>query len=85
MAMACKCDRCGALYEQYATSLIGTVTPSHFNGISFTRTLAHATFNDGITHYGDIQDLCPDCMAELRDWFTMETKKEEDIHGQTDS
>lgn len=84
MAIACKCDRCGALYERYATSLVCNVTPSNSNGISFTHTVVYSDCK-GRTAYGYIQDLCPDCMADLRDWFTMETKKEEDIHGQTDS
>lgn len=80
MAIACKCDRCGCLYERYNMSTIGNTTPSSFNGIRFVRKRLEEPYL-----CTNIMDLCPDCMAELRDWFAMETRKEDDVNGQTDS
>ena len=84
MAVIYRCDRCGALIEPL-DAVIATVAPSCFNGVSFTRSLVHSDRKGATAYYGDIQDLCPDCIAELRDWFTMKPRKENDIHGQTDS
>jgi len=80
MAIIYKCDRCGAVYEKLLAVLAPT-EPSYFNGFRFVRT----SLGGASTCYSNVHDLCPDCMAELRDWFTMETRKENDVHGQTDS
>lgn len=66
MAMARKCDRCGALYEQYSTKVKEAVGIAAINGFAFMRR------RDGRSDYiieDQPRDLCPDCTESLLAWL----------------
>lgn len=66
MAMARKCDRCGALYEQYSTKVKEAVGIAAINGFAFMRR------RDGMSDYmieDYPRDLCPDCTESLLAWL----------------
>lgn len=63
MSLACKCDRCGKLYERYRDTKYGNA-----NGFQFCR-----ISSEGIVESRLIEnDLCPKCMEELKGWFKNE-------------
>lgn len=66
MAMARKCDRCGALYEQYSTKLKEAEGIDRINGFAFMKR------RDGMSDYmieDHPRDLCPDCTESLFAWL----------------
>lgn len=57
MAMSKKCDRCGKFYDHYPEkNLFGT-----YNAVSRLRVDKFGS----VRSYGDIIDLCPDCMEKF--------------------
>ena len=66
MAMARKCDRCGALYEQYSTKIKGAAGIAGINGFALMMR------RDGRSDYfieDSPRDLCPDCTENLLAWM----------------
>lgn len=60
MAVAKKCDRCGKLYEQY----------NNRNSKTDTNGLMLLNIDYTMRYFShDAIDLCPDCMAFLREWL----------------
>lgn len=63
MSLACKCDRCGKLYERYRGTGYGDA-----NGFQFCR----MDIRGSIDARNAERDLCPECMEELKKWFKNE-------------
>lgn len=66
MAMARKCDRCGALYEQYSTKVKEAEGIAGINGFMFMQRRCGSA--DYITEDRP-RDLCPDCAESLLAWL----------------
>lgn len=71
MSIACKCERCGKLYEpnQNDEACVPTeVRPLEFNAI----TLNHKDYkNDSLTYVGFSRiDICPSCAHSFTKWWT---------------
>jgi predicted nucleic acid-binding Zn-ribbon protein len=66
MAMARKCDRCGALYEQYSTRFKEAVGIADINGFMFVKRRSDSS--DYITEDRP-RDLCPDCTKSILAWL----------------
>jgi hypothetical protein len=76
MAIARKCDRCGALYEPYRTAVKELNGLSHSNGFTFAeRNLGGL---DACTET-QCRDLCPDCFESLLAWFWEKREAEDDV------
>lgn len=61
MSLAKKCDRCGKLYEHYP---IGNRAGA-YNAVRLVR----RDFNGKLLHERDVNDLCPECMAEFKEFM----------------
>lgn len=71
MSIACKCERCGKLYEpnnDYEACVPTEVRPVEFN----TVTLNHKNYkNDSVAYVGFSQmDICPVCAHSFTKWWT---------------
>ena len=72
MAMAKKCDRCGAFYENYTTQR------SKKEGRVNTIQTKETDENGNIAFTVNTYDLCPDCMKEFFSWFDLGKYDRED-------
>lgn len=66
MAMARKCDRCGALYEHYGAKFKEVAGIAEINGFAFIER------RNGRSDYmieDWPRDLCPDCAKSLLAWL----------------
>lgn len=66
MAMARKCDRCGAFYEQYSTQVKELAGIAAINGFALIKRI------EGSDEYiieARPKDLCPDCTESLLSWL----------------
>ena len=66
MAIARKCDRCGALYEQYSTRVKETEGITAINGFAF---MMRKDGGIGYVIEDHPRDLCPDCTESLLAWL----------------
>lgn len=68
MASAKKCDRCGTLYERYASTINKKY---NFNGLAL-RKYTHDSPNPNEYWVGKVFELCPECSRELESWLSNE-------------
>lgn len=71
MAEARKCDRCGALYEEYKVN-----SPTRTDRYKVNSIIT------GVQGYrNNPKDLCPECMTEFLEWFNAPAKETEAEDG----
>ena len=73
MALAKKCDICGALYEYEIYKEKGMYNPNEIS-------LIHVTM-DNDYYPGEVMDCCPDCMRSIQDLIESLKKKGERNEG----
>lgn len=71
MSIACKCERCGKLYEPIKSDEVPTPNQASPRNTFNAITLNHKDYNnDSCTHVGFTRmDICPACAHSFAKWW----------------